>query len=170
MMIRLVVMGVAGCGKSTLGAEIAQAAGCRFVEGDDHHLPESRRKMHDGIALDDADREPWLDVLARLFAEEPGDLVISCSALKRRYRDRLRDRVPGLAFVYVEIDPGEAQRRVASRSGHFFSASLVDSQFATLEPPVGEPGVVRVAATDALGEQLGHVLRWLGLNDARYDA
>ena len=161
-MIRLVVMGVAGCGKSTIGAALAHALGCRFVEGDDYHLPESQRKMRAGIALDDADREPWLDALVGVFVADGGDLVVSCSALKRRYRDRLRAGVPGLGFVYVDIDREEAARRVASRPGHLFPVALEASQFAALESPVGEAGVLRVAATDPVEAQVAAALRWLG--------
>ena len=161
-MIRLVVMGVAGCGKSTLGAALARSLGCRFVEGDDYHLPESQRKMRAGIALEDADREPWLDALVGVFAAEPGEIVVACSALKRRYRDRLRAGVPGLGFVHVDIDREEAARRVASRTGHLFPVTLEASQFAALESPVGEEGVLRVAATDTLEMQVAAVRRWLG--------
>jgi gluconokinase len=156
-------MGVAGCGKSTLGRALAGALGCGFVEGDDHHLPESQRKMHAGIALADADREPWLDRLGELLAEDDSaSLVLSCSALKRRYRDRLRARVPQLRFVYAEIGRGDAAARVSSRPGHLFPATLVASQFEALESPAGEAGVLAVAAIDAPDRQLDAVLRWLG--------
>ena len=162
MTIRLVAMGVAGSGTSTLGAALARALGCRFVEGDDYHLPESQRKMHAGIALGDADRLPWLDAIVGVFAAEPGDLVVACSALKRSYRDRLRAGVPGLGFVHVDIDRAEAARRVGSRPAHLFPVTLVDSQFAALESPVGEAGVLCVPATDPTEAQVAAVLRWLG--------
>ncbi len=158
----VVVMGVAGCGKSTVGLALAEALGCRFVEGDDYHLPESQRKMHDGIALTDADREPWLDRIGELFAAEPASLVVSCSALKRRYRDRLRAKEPGLRFVFVEIDREESARRVGSRPGHLFPTSLVDSQFEALESPVGEAGVLAVPATEPVEVQVEAAMRWLG--------
>ena len=161
-MIRLVAMGVAGSGKSTLGVALAQALDCRFVEGDDYHLPESRRKMRAGIALEDADRWPWLDAIVGVFAAEPGDLVVACSALKRHYRDRLRAGVPGLGFVHVDIDHDEATRRVGSRPGHLFPVTLVESQFAALESPAGEDSVLCVPATEPTAAQVGAVLRWLG--------
>ncbi len=157
------VMGVAGSGKSTLARALAAALGCRFVEGDDFHLPESQRKMREGIALDDADREPWLDRLAALLAgHDDASLVLACSALKRRYRDRLRRGAPGLRFVHVDIDRAEAHARVSARAGHLFPDSLVESQFAALESPVGEDGVLAVPATDPTGRQVDAVLRWLG--------
>ena len=160
-MHKLIVMGVAGCGKSTLGAGIALALGCPSIEGDDFHLPESQAKMRQGIALQDSDREPWLDRLGSLMAEQGGATVATCSALKRRYRERLRARVPGLLFVFVDIDEADAAHRVGSRPGHFFPASLVASQFAALESPAGEPGVLRVDAALAPQAQFDAVIRWL---------
>lgn len=158
---RLVVMGVAGCGKSTLAAELAAALTCPLIEGDDHHLPASRDKMRRGVALVDADREPWLDALGALLAQARAGAVLTCSALKRRYRDRLRAHVPGLRFVYLEIDADLARERVASRRAHFFPASVVGSQFEALESPLGEPGVVVVDARRAPAEQVGAVQDWL---------
>ena len=160
-MHKLIVMGVAGCGKSTLAAGLALTLGCETVEGDDYHLPASQDKMRRGIALDDSDREPWLDRLSTAAAERPGNVVATCSALKRRYRERLRAQVPGLRFVFVEIAQADAERRVASRTDHLFPTGLVASQFAALESPVGEPGVLRVAADLRPQAQLDAVLRWL---------
>ena len=160
-MHKLIVMGVAGCGKSTLGAGIATALDCALIEGDDHHLPESKAKMGDGIALQDSDREPWLDRLGAMMSAHSGDVVLTCSALKRRYRDRLRAHVPGLEFVFVDIDEAQASERVRSRAGHFFADNLVASQFEALESPVGEPGVLSVPATLPLQAQVDAVTRWL---------
>lgn len=160
-MYKLVVMGVAGCGKSTLAAQLATALGCPMIEGDVHHLPQSQQKMRSGIELDDSDREPWLDRLGELVSRSRGDVVLSCSALKRSYRERLRARVPGLRFVYIEIDEAEAAQRVRSRTGHLFPHRLVASQFQALEPPAGEDGVLSVAATLASSEQVEAVLAWL---------
>jgi gluconokinase len=160
-MHKLIVMGVAGCGKSTLGAGIATALDCPLIEGDDHHLPESKAKMRKGIALQDSDREPWLDRLGELMSEYSGDVVLTCSALKRRYRDRLRARVPALKFVFIDIDEAQASERVRSRSGHFFAGSLVASQFEALESPVGEPRVLSVPASQPLQAQVDAVTHWL---------
>lgn len=145
-MAKIVVMGVAGCGKSSLGHAIARALRVSLIEGDDHHLPSSQEKMRNGIALDDADRTPWLARLGELLAAQPGHAVLSCSALKRRYREQLRQAVPGLQFVYLEIDLHSAAQRVQSRAGHLFPGSLVASQFAALESPQDEPGVLTVSA------------------------
>ena len=160
-MHRLIVMGVAGCGKSTLAAGLALALGCDMVEGDDLHLPASLDKMRMGMPLGDADREPWLDRLGAAMAGRPGPVVATCSALKRRYRERLREQVHGLRFVFVDIEPADAERRVAARTAHLFPAGLVASQFAALESPVGEPGVLCVAAAWRPQAQLDAALAWL---------
>lgn len=155
-------MGVAGCGKSSLGAVVAQATGLKLVEGDDFHSPENRTKMSQGVALTDADREGWLGTLSEQLSAHPEGLVLTCSALKRAYRERLRQAAPGLRFVFLDISREQAQARVAARAPlHFFSSSLVDSQFATLEVPSGEPGVLRVEATGSLSQLQAEVTDWL---------
>lgn len=162
MQCAIVIMGVAGCGKSSLAAAVAQAEGLPLVEGDDHHSESSRRKMSEGIALTDADREGWLDRLAAQIARHPHGLVLTCSALKHAYRERLRSAAPGLHFVFMDIGRDEALVRVAQRAPHhFFSSSLVDSQFATLEPPLGEPRVLRVDALAPLSQLQPQVSAWL---------
>lgn len=158
----IVIMGVAGCGKSSLATLVARSSGLKLVEGDDHHSPASRDKMRQGIALTDADREGWLATLSELLRAQPEGVVLTCSALKRTYRERLRQAAPGLRFVFLDISRAEAQARVSARApSHFFSSSLVDSQFATLENPSGETGVLRLDAL-APPEQLQHqVSAWL---------
>lgn len=158
-------MGVSGCGKSSLGALLAQALGLRFVEGDAHHSPSNRAKMSQGIALTDADRNGWLDTLAGELQCPPLPVVLTCSSLKQRYRERLRTASPGLRFVFMDIGYEAAQARVASRADHFFSTSLVDNQFATLERPDGEPGVLRVDATAPLDELQAQVQAWLNTEE-----
>lgn len=160
--VHVVVMGVAGCGKSSLGSALARAEGLTLIEGDDHHSPASREKMRQGIALTDADREGWLRTLGELLQAQPGGVVLTCSALKRAYRNRLRAACPGLRFVFLEIDRASAGQRVAARAGtHFFSTALVDSQFATLESPVGEPGVLRLDATADLTTLQQQASAWI---------
>lgn len=130
------VMGVAGCGKSVVGSAIAEALGARFVEGDRLHPLENVAKMSAGRPLDDSDRAGWLEAIGREVAAEVAEgrpAVAACSALKRRYRDALRTRVPSLVFVHLALDPETARRRVLMRKSHFMPPSLVDSQFATLE-------------------------------------
>lgn len=157
----LVIMGVAGCGKSSLGAALAERLGFELIEGDDHHSPGNRDKMRQGTPLTDADRDGWLTTLAGLLAQHPGGAVLTCSALRRAYRERLRAAAPGLRFVFLDLTPALAQQRVSARSAHFFSSSLVDSQFATLESPVGEPGVLRVDAACPVDTLIHDVVLWV---------
>jgi gluconokinase len=158
----LVVMGVAGCGKSSLAAVLAEAESLPLIEGDTHHSLANREKMQSGIALTDADRDGWLAALAEQLQLHPGGAVLTCSALRRAYRDRLRAAAPGVRFVFLDISRNEALARVTARAAaHFFSVSLVDSQFATLESPVGESGVLRVDATMPLARLQAEVSAWL---------
>jgi gluconokinase len=157
----LVVMGVAGCGKSSLGRACADALGWPLLEGDDYHAPESVDKMRAGTPLTDVDREGWLARLGQMLADRPQGAVLTCSALRQRYRDQLRSARPGLRFAFLELDEATARERVAARSGHLFPPSLVASQFATLESPVGEPGVLRLDATAPLDQLRDQVLAWL---------
>ena len=133
-----VVMGITGSGKSTVGAMLAHALGIGFVEGDDYHPPENVRRMAAGIPLTDADRADWLQALAARLREarkSGAGLVVTCSALKRSYRDVLRAAAPEVQFIYLEGSRALIAERVAERRGHFMPASLLDSQIATLEEP-----------------------------------
>ena len=167
----VVMMGVAGCGKSSLGARVAERIGARLIEGDDYHSAQSRDKMSRGVALTDDDRENWLARLGELLNEARGgrhSTVLNCSALKRAYRDRLRAVVTGLRFVYLEIGRAEALRRVSSRAGdHFFPIELVDSQFSTLEAPTGEPFVLTLDATLPLSDLADRVVDWLNTEECQ---
>ena len=162
----VVFMGVAGCGKSTVAAAVAQALGLRLVEGDDFHSASNRRKMSQGIALTDEDRDAWLTTLSQELRNSPRPMVLTCSALKRKYRDRLRQAAPGLRFVFLELSQQAAQARVSARSAHFCSADLVHSQFAALESPVGEAHVLCVDATKQLGALTPQVIEWLETSHA----
>jgi gluconokinase len=163
----IVIMGVAGCGKSSLGAVVAQAIGFPLVEGDDHHSASNRNKMQSGVPLTDADRDGWLTTLCEQLIAHPHGVVMTCSALKRAYRTRLRQAAPDLGFVFMDITREQALLRVAARShAHIFPATLVDSQFATLESPEGEPGVLRVDALATLPQLQAEVTAWLALKEA----
>jgi len=134
-----VVMGVTGSGKSTVGAKLAHALGVDFVEGDDYHPLENVKRMAAGIPLTDDDRAGWLRALAiriREAREAGRGLVLTCSALKRSYRDILRAAAPELQFVFLEGSRELIAERLAGRRGHFMPASLLDSQIATLEEPL----------------------------------
>jgi gluconokinase len=150
--VHVVVMGVSGCGKSEVGQRVAGLLQLPLIEGDSFHPQANIDKMRNGIALTDEDRAGWLDILARELANHPQGAVLTCSALKKSYRDRLRNATPALNFVHLSLTEEEAQKRVASRPGHFYPPSLVASQFAALEDPAGEPGVVVVDAMRPLDE------------------
>jgi gluconokinase len=130
----IVVMGVSGSGKSTVGAALAQRLRVPFADADDFHPAANIEKMTAGHALNDADRRPWLDSIGQWLAAHPNGGVMSCSALKRAYRDQLRQHCPGVEFLHLVGTPEVIGRRQASRPGHFMPASLLASQFETLEP------------------------------------
>ncbi|OMC31585.1 gluconate kinase [Mycobacterium sp. GA-1841] len=130
----VVVMGVSGSGKSTVGAALAQRMRVPFADADDFHPAANIAKMSAGHALDDADRHPWLEAIGGWLAAHADGGVMSCSALKRAYRDQLRRHCPDVVFLHLSGSPEVIRRRQASRPGHFMPASLLDSQFATLEP------------------------------------
>ena len=136
----IVVMGVAGSGKTTVGTALAVALGWRFVDADDHHSPANVAKMARGEPLDDADRRPWLDELHAIIEAalaDDGGLVLACSALKASYRSRLAGGGAGrrIRFVYLAGTPELFHARLAQRAGHFMKSAMLDSQLATLEPP-----------------------------------
>ena len=150
----IIVMGVSGSGKSSIGEKLAEALSLRFVEGDRLHPASNVEKMSKGIPLTDADRMPWLDLIGDTMKSALDDgegIVVSCSALKRIYRDRLRAAAGGnLFFVYLDGSRELLTRRMGERKGHFMPASLLDSQLETLEVPTGEPGVVTVDIDDTI--------------------
>ena len=159
----IVIMGVSGCGKSTVAEAICQRTGAHLIEGDAFHPPENIRKMSTGIPLADADRQGWLEQLAQeaikqlLLSER---VVLTCSALKRRYRETLRSAVPDLGFVFLVLTPEQAADRVVHRSGHFMPASLIESQFRDLEPPSDEPSVFTTDATRLVDAIADEVIAW----------
>ncbi|MFB6439196.1 gluconokinase [Streptomyces sp. NPDC056411] len=131
----IVVMGVAGTGKTTIGPLVAAALGVPYAEGDAFHPAANITKMSAGVPLDDADRGPWLDAIGAWAHGRAGrGGVVSCSALKRAYRDRLVSAAPGLVFLHLTGDRALIVSRMADRTGHFMPTALLDSQFAALEP------------------------------------
>ena len=148
----VVVMGVSGCGKTFVGEKLAEAIDADFHEGDSFHPPENIALMSSGHPLDDAHRAGWLDAIGKRLAAiaAGGDsAVAACSALKRIYRDRLRRHCPRVVFVHLAIDKETARARISGRKGHFMPASLVDSQFADLQPlEAGEAGITLDGTAD----------------------
>ena len=152
----IIVMGVSGCGKSTVGEALAEKLGIPFMEGDKLHPASNVEKMAAGTPLNDDDRWPWLDLVGAELRKgyEATGIVISCSALKKSYRQRLRDACGGpLAFVYLDGSEALLTERMGARTGHFMPLSLLKTQLATLEVPTGEPGVVTVSI-DASPEEI----------------
>lgn len=161
----IVLMGVTGAGKTTVGELLAARLGARFAEGDAYHPPANVAKMRGGTPLQDADRWPWLEAiraeLARAIAGGE-TVVVACSALKRAYRDVLRRAGPGVHFVHLTGDPGLIAGRLAGRRGHYMPPALLPSQLATLEDPAGEPDVLPVAieaSPEAIVERILAALR-----------
>lgn len=157
----IVAMGVSGSGKSTFGKALAERLGAPFLEGDDMHPPENVAKMHAGQPLSDADRAPWLERVAAALAAQSGWAVVSCSALKRGYRDRLRADAPAAAFVLLHADEDVLRDRVAHRKGHFMPPSLLESQLATLEPPAADEHALTLDATRDVDRNVADACAWL---------
>jgi gluconokinase len=133
-MALVVVMGVTGSGKTTVGTALAERMGVPFADADDFHSPENVAKMRSGVPLTDVDRRPWLLAIGAWLAEHDEGAVVTCSALKRVYRDTLREAAPTITFLHLHGDKDTVRARVAARKGHFMPQSLVDSQYADLEP------------------------------------
>jgi gluconokinase len=154
-----VMMGVSGCGKTTVGEALAQKLRTQFYDGDDFHPPENVAKMSKGVPLNDDDRRPWLQRLAGLISEhlERGETaVLACSALKKRYRDQLRVS-PEIQFVYLEGSFDLIWQRMAARPDHYMRAEMLQSQFAALEPP-HEDEALKVDIAQEVEEIVAHIL------------
>lgn len=164
----IVVMGVSGCGKSSVGARLADYFETVFVEGDSLHPPENVRKMRLATPLEDEDRWPWLERIGTLLsASGQGGLpvVVSCSALKRAYRDRLRELAgQPLTFIFLQGDRALLAARMAERRHEYMPLSLLDSQLATLELPQAEPDVVTIDINQPLEAIVGRAMTVLALH------
>lgn len=162
----IVVMGVSGCGKTSVAEGLAAALGVAFIEGDSLHPAVNVEKMSRSIPLTDEDRWPWLDTIGAALAKTLDDgegVVVSCSALKKSYRDRLRSAAGGtLAFVFLKGSRDLLMARMGARQGHFMPATLLDSQLAALEDPSAEPGVVTVDIDASIEKIIAAALAGLG--------
>ena len=163
----VVVMGVSGSGKTTVAELLARQLGWPFMEGDRLHPPANVEKMRQGIPLNDADRAPWLDRIGaelKSWGAEGRSGVLTCSALKRAYRDRIRSSRPGVRFIYLKGSEALIEARVAKRHHEYMPASLLRSQFDALEEPApDEPGVVTVDAGGSAKKEVAAVIAALGL-------
>jgi gluconokinase len=158
-----VVMGVAGCGKSTVAQELARVTHGVYLDADDYHSEANKRKMAAGTPLEDSDRWEWLDRLnqeLRAYANGREPVFLACSALRRVYRDRLREGLPQLGFIYLRAPQEVVSQRASTRPGHFMPASLVESQYATLEEP---REAIIVDATQPIQEVVRQALHQAGI-------
>ena len=163
--LRIVVMGVSGSGKSTLAEGLSNSLGLRMKDGDELHLPESVAKMSAGIALEDADRWPWLDRIANYLAHDEqspvgtAGAIVSCSALKRVYRDRIRQQAGPLIFLFLDGQPELIKQRLQDRKGHYMQAGLLVSQLHTLErPSADETDVIALSINQAVSDLLENAM------------
>jgi len=157
----LVVMGVSGCGKTTVGQALAHHLGCEFAEGDQFHSPQNVAKMAAGTPLTDDDRWGWLQTLSARMAQARAkgqSLVLSCSALRKPYRDILREGAPKAWFVHLHGNIDLLQQRMASRPGHYMPPSLLQSQLDTLEMPEADERVVSLDIATPLSEMVSSVM------------
>jgi gluconokinase len=160
----VVVMGVSGCGKTTVGKLLARAIDAEFLEGDQLHPPRNVERMSSGIPLTDADRKDWLLAIAQQLADARAGrhkLVVSCSALKRSYRDILRTASPLLIFVHIHASRELLEARLKARPDHFMPASLLDSQLAILEPPGADERGITFDALQPPAEIAAQAAAWL---------
>lgn len=157
----ILVMGVSGCGKTSVGLALARALGGTFLDGDDYHLPENIARMGVGQPLTDAMRWPWLDALKTGVAGATPPVVFACSALRRGYRDHLRAGLPTLRTVFLDAPQSLIADRLAARRGHFMPPGLLASQFATLEMPRPDEGVITVSAAPPVDAIVSTILAHL---------
>lgn len=169
----VVAMGVSGSGKTTFGKALAEQERMMFFDGDDFHSPENVAKMRAGQPLDDADRAGWLRAIGAALAREAKagrDSLVACSALKLRYRETLRSFVPDLCVIHLDLTKELAAERVGGRAGHYMPASLVDSQFAALEVPHGEPNTLILDAALPIARLTEQAGQWLHAGDRPHGA
>ena len=156
-----IVMGVAGCGKTTIGSKLAESLGVLFLDADDFHPEANLKKMSSGIPLDDSDRTPWLESLREELRSNRG-CVLACSALKQNYRSMLEDADRNTVFIMLDISKETARRRLLSRANHFMPEALIDSQFDSLERPTD---ALVVDAETPVNSVLDAILRKISRGD-----
>lgn len=165
--LAVIMMGVSGSGKTTVAQLLVERFGWAMAEADDFHSAANKQKMASGTPLTDEDREPWLVSLRDWIDAQPGTVVLTCSALKRKYRDLLRTADARVVFLQLDGDPELLRRRMATRSGHFMPQSLLDSQLATLEPlaPEEDGAVIDIDGTPQ--DEADRAVQALGLGDGQ---
>ncbi|NRA21983.1 MAG: gluconokinase [Oceanospirillaceae bacterium] len=163
----IVVMGVAGCGKSTIGRNLAEYLDLDFLEGDDFHTPENVSLMTAGVPLNDNNRAPWLALLNQTMSEriaQQQGFVLACSALKKSYRQILINNINNIKFVYLRSSRAEIHSRMAARENHFMAMSLIDSQFEALEEPDQAENLITVSINNPVQQLVDQIVQALYLN------
>lgn len=164
---RMVIMGVAGSGKSSVGEALAARIGALYIDGDALHPPANIEKMSSGIALTDEDRLPWLREIGRRLGEDSGTMIVGCSALKRAYRDAIyREAGRPVTFVYLAGTPQIIAERMRKRAGHFMPVSLLNSQFAALEEPHPDENAIRIDIDQPFDDLVRTAVTLLGVTRA----
>ncbi|MGI9131100.1 MAG: gluconokinase [Candidatus Nanopelagicaceae bacterium] len=158
--MKLVVMGVSGCGKTSVGEALAKKLSSTFIDGDDLHPQSNKEKMAAGVALTDKDRWPWLAEVGKASANQ-SNIVVACSALKRSYRDKIREFEPAVRFIHLHGTRELLEQRVSSRENHFMPASLLDSQLATLEKIEPDENGQEFDISKPVSQLVDEVIAWL---------
>lgn len=157
---KFIIMGVAGCGKTSVGEALAARTGWAFIDGDALHPRSNIEKMASGIPLTDEDRHPWLLKVGERLRDHDGPLVIGCSALKRRYRDLIRGAAAtDVCFLFLDGSRPLIEQRMGARTGHFMPVALLDSQFAALERPGAEEDAVVIDISGSLTSIVDQIIR-----------
>lgn len=160
--MKLVVMGVSGCGKSSVGEALSERLNASFVDGDDLHPESNRKKMKSGIPLTDEDRWQWLEEVGNTLSQNE-NVIVACSALKRTYREKIREFEPKVKFIHLHGTRELLQERINARSNHFMPASLLESQLATLEPIGNEENGYVFDIANQVAQIVDEVIAWLQL-------
>ena len=162
-----IVMGVSGCGKTTVGTSLADSLGVSFHDGDDFHSEANKAKMSSGTPLNDDDREPWLQSIvdfAEIQCQSGNTLIVACSALRKKYRDHLRKLSFPVRFIHLHAPFEVIHERMKQREGHYMPESLLRSQFDTLESPAGEPGVIEVSMEQSVEDAVSQSIELPGIS------
>lgn len=166
MVRHAIIMGVAGCGKTSVGEDLSRLTGIRFMDGDALHSKENIAKMSAGTPLTDADRWPWLEAIGTEFAHSPDPLVIGCSALKRSYRDKIRHHAGApVRFIHLSGSREIISQRMRNRRDHFMPPALLDSQFAALQPPGADEESIDIDIDQPLDAIVARAAGYLGERD-----
>lgn len=158
--MKIVVMGVTGCGKTSVGTALAEKLGITFIDSDDLHSDENKRKMSSGTPLDDSDRQPWLQAVSNTLQSHE-KIVVACSALKKSYREKILEGAPTTQFIHLVGSQELITARLSERSHEFMPIELLDSQFQTLEPLKQSEGGKAIEISQPVDQIVNEIIAWL---------